>query len=148
MQEWFLFVSLSRVLSNSCILRVVFFFSPSIINIIMHKQKSLRHKPKNAICNIWYSKTMFKSRKPSLEIVSRLRSDSCGTSEDVQSVSIIPGLQWRMILKEINFCCHKIHARTHTYTHAHIQFFFLFALMALSFTLQKTVSQRPKTYRN
>lgn len=143
MQEWFLFVSLSRVLSNSCILRVVFFFSPSIINIIMHKQKSLRHKPKNAICNIWYSKTMFKSRKPSLEIVSRLRSDSCGTSEDVQSVSIIPGLQWRMILKEINFCCHKIHARTHTCTHAHIQFFFSICSYGFKFHIAK--DSEPKT---
>lgn len=149
MQEWFLFVSLSHVLSNICILKVKFFvvFFPSIINIVMHKQRSLRHKPKNTIYNMWYSKMM--SRKPSLEIVSRLRSNSYGTSEDVQSVCITPGLQWQAILNEINFCCHKIHARMHIhiYTCSHT-IFFLFAHMALSFTLQKTVRQRPKTYRN
>lgn len=51
--------------SQSCAVKQLYFergfFSPLIRNITyMHKQKSLRHKPKNTICNIQYSKIMSK----------------------------------------------------------------------------------------
>lgn len=120
-----LYLVLSHVLSNSCILRG-FFSSSLIINITLHKQKSLRHKPEDTVCNIWYSKIMSKKKpQTSLEIAPWLKRDSCGTWEDVRLVRIIPSLQIQMFLKEIKICCHKICAYTHIYiyTHAHKHLF-------------------------